>query len=196
MLDDGGAAWRIAVNVQSDTGSEPSCSGWSTPSPTTRSSPRLGAVPTGFTTVTRERRPRARLRARPAVRLDKGRALPASGAAAADDLQDLLSSTSTQCKAVGGEVYAFGAKFDRNLHKPIDAEFGNTDGLHGIHDIHMNQGNLGSHAGDNGALPGRWAHARPTRTGSSGCFLGFQTQRVPTDDTGATHPRRRHRWPT
>ena len=84
-----------------------------------------------------------------------GRALPPSGSASADDLQDLLTLYLDQCKAAEGELYAFGAKFDRNLHKPIDAEFGNTDGLHGVHDIHMNQGNVGAHAADNGAIPRR-----------------------------------------
>ena len=81
-----------------------------------------------------------------------GRSLPPSGSASSDDLQDLLSLYLDQCKAAGGEIYAFGAKFDRNLHKPIDTEFGNIDGLHGIHDIHMNQGNVGQHAGDNGVF--------------------------------------------
>ena len=38
-----------------------------------------------------------------------------------------------------------GERFDRNLHKPIDVDFGNTDGLHGVHDIHLNQGNTGPH---------------------------------------------------
>ena len=78
-----------------------------------------------------------------------GRVLPPSGHANSDDLQDLLSLYLDQCKAAGGELFAFGAKFDQNLHKPIDTEFGNLDGLHGIHDIHMNQGNVGQHAGDN-----------------------------------------------
>ena len=50
------------------------------------------------------------------------------------------------CKDAGGELYAFGVRFDRNLHKPIDVDFGNTDGLHGVHDIHLNQGNAGPHA--------------------------------------------------
>jgi hypothetical protein len=43
-------------------------------------------------------------------------------------------------------------KFDSNRHLPIDAEFGNTDGLHGVHDIHMMQGNVGEHAADNSAF--------------------------------------------
>ena len=93
-----------------------------------------------------------------------GRVLPPSGSASSDDLQDLLSLYLDQCKTAGGEIYAFGAKFDQNLHKPIDTEFGNTDGLHGIHDIHMNQGNVGAHAGDNGVVS-RWrAHPRVPRS--------------------------------
>ena len=112
-----------------------------------------------------------------------GRLLPPSGSASSDDLQDLLSLYLDQCKDAGGEIYAFGAKFDQNLHKPIDIEFGNTDGLHGIHDIHMNQGNVGAHAGDNGAFhDGGLILAFPDRY--LGLFLGFQTQRIPTDAAG------------
>ncbi|MDT0270974.1 DUF2278 family protein, partial [Streptomyces sp. DSM 44915] len=93
----------------------------------------------------------------------------------------------TQCSAAGGELYAFGAKFDRNLHKPIDAEFGNTDGLHGVHDIHMNQGNVGAHSGDNGAFhDGGLLLAFPDRV--VGILLAFQTQQVPTDVVGDAAP--------
>ena len=81
-----------------------------------------------------------------------GRVLPPSGTASADDLQDLLSLYLQQCKTAGGEIFAYGAKFTENQHKPIDTEFGNTGGLHGIHDIHMNQGNRDAHAADNGAF--------------------------------------------
>ena len=112
-----------------------------------------------------------------------GTALPASGNASADDLQDLLALHLQQCKDAGGEVFAFGVRFDRNLHKPIDADFGNTDGLHGVHDIHLNQGNTGAHAGDNGApQDGGLILALPDRY--VGLFLAFQTQRVPTDASG------------
>ena len=116
-----------------------------------------------------------------------GRALPPSGHANADDLQDLLILYREQCKAGGGELYAFGAKFDRNLHKPIDAEFGNTDGLHGIHGIHLNQANAGAHAEDNGTLhDGGLLLSFPDRV--LGLFLAFQTQRIPTDTAGAVAP--------
>ena len=113
--------------------------------------------------------------------------LPPSGNASSDDLQDLLSLYLDQCKNAGGELYAFGAKFDQNLHKPIDIEFGNIDGLHGIHDIHLNQGNVGPHAGDNGVFhDGGLILAFPDRY--LGLFLGFQTQRIPTDAAGNAAP--------
>ncbi len=182
VLDDHGEAWRIAVNVQSDTGSavvfwlvDPLLA-----HPILAS---LASLPTGFTTVTRNADHALDFVRAPLFDWTKGRALPPSGEAAADDLQDLLSLYLDQCKAVGGEIYAFGAKFDRNLHKPIDAEFGNLDGLHGIHDIHLNQGNLGSHAADNGTYQdGGLLLTHPDRV--IGLLLGFQTQRVPTDDGG------------
>jgi uncharacterized protein YukJ len=120
----------------------------------------------------------------PLFDLALGRVLPPSGAASADDLQDLLSLYLDQCRAANGEIFAFGAKFTQNLHKPIDAEFGNTDGLHGIHDIHMNQGNLGSHAHDNGVFhDGGLILSFAGR--HVGIFLAFQTQRVPTDTAGS-----------
>src|SRR5262249_3813240 len=81
----------------------------------------------------------------------------------------------------------FGAKFDQNLHKPIDTEFGNVDGLHGVHDIHLNQGNVGSHAGDNGTFhDGGLILGFPDRY--LGLFLGFQTQRIPTAAKGNAAP--------
>ena len=116
-----------------------------------------------------------------------GRLLPPSGTANADDLQDLLSLYLEQCKAAGGELYAFGMRFDSNRHLPIDAEFGNTDGLHGVHDIHMMQGNTGDHAPENGAFhDGGLLLAFPNRI--VGIFLAFQTQRIPTDGHGKPTP--------
>jgi uncharacterized protein YukJ len=182
ILDDSGAAWRIAVNVQSDTGSEVAF--WLV-DPLT-SHPILASVagtPSGFTTAAHGPDHALDYVRAPLFDWTKGRALPATGQAAADDLQDLLALYLAQCQAVGGEVLAFGAKFDSNLHKPIDRDFGNLDGLHGIHDIHLNQGNVGAHAADNGAYQdGGLLLVHPDRV--IGLFLGFQTQRVPTDETG------------
>jgi uncharacterized protein YukJ len=151
ILENGGQPWRIAVNVQSDTGSNVAF--WVVDP--LAGEPVLAALPglaSGFTTAAPNADHALDFVKAPLFDFSLGRALPPTGQASADDLQDLLSLYLDQCKAAGGEVYAFGAKFDRNLHKPIDAEFGNLDGLHGIHDIHMNQGNVGQHAGDNGVF--------------------------------------------
>jgi len=182
ILDSNGQPWRIAVNVQSDSGSNVAF--WVV-DPLV-SHPLLASLPakaSGFSTVARKADEALDYVKAPLFEWTRGRLLPPSGNASSDDLQDLLSLYLDQCKNASGEVYAFGAKFDQNLHKPIDAEFGNTDGLHGIHDIHMNQGNVGSHAGDNGAFhDGGLILAFPDRY--LGLFLAFQTQRIPTDTAG------------
>jgi uncharacterized protein YukJ len=185
-LDRTGQPWRIAVNVQSDTGSQVVY--WLVDP--LLAHPVLGglpALPTGFSTAAPSTATALDYVRSPLFRWEAGIALPASGSDSADDLQDLLALHLQQCRTAGGEVFAFGVKFDRNLHKPIDAQFGNTDGLHGIHDIHLNQGNTGRHAADNGALhDGGLILAHPDRY--VGLFLAFQTQQVPTTDTGAPAP--------
>ena len=186
VLEDGGQPWRIAVNVQSDTGSNVAF--WVVDpligEPILASLPNLAS---GFTTAASNADHALDYVKAPLFDFPLGRVLPPTGQANADDLQDLLSLYLDQCKAAGGELYAFGAKFDQNLHKPIDAEFGNLDGLHGIHDIHMNQGNVGQHAGDNAVFhDGGLILKFPDRF--LGLFLGFQTQRVPTDTAGNAAP--------
>ena len=186
VLEDGGQPWRIAVNVQSDTGSHVAF--WVVDP--LAGHPLLASLPgrqSGFNTVAGNADNALDYVKAPLFDWAHGRALPPSGSASADDLQDLLSLYLDQCKTAGGEIYAFGAKFDQNLHKPIDTEFGNLDGLHGIHDIHLNQGNVGSHAGDNGVFhDGGLILAFPDRY--LGLFLGFQTQRIPTDTAGNAAP--------
>ena len=186
VLDDGGQPWRIAVNVQSDSGSNVAF--WVVDP--LMGEPVLASLPglaSGFTTAAPNADHALDYVKAPLFDFSLGRILPPTGQASADDLQDLLSLYLDQCKAAGGEVYAFGAKFDQNLHKPIDVEFGNTDGLHGVHDIHMNQGNVGQHAGDNAAFhDGGIILKFPDRF--LGLFLGFQTQQVPTDAAGKAAP--------
>jgi uncharacterized protein YukJ len=186
ILENGGQPWRIAVNVQSNTGSDVAF--WVVDPlvghPLLAS---LSVQPSGFRVVAPNVDHALDYVKAPLFDWTLGRVLPPSGNASSDDLQDLLSLYLDQCKNAGGEVYAFGAKFDQNLHKPIDAEFGNTDGLHGIHDIHLNQGNVGAHAGDNGVFhDGGLVLAFPDRY--LGLFLGFQTQRIPTDAAGNAAP--------
>lgn len=186
VLEDGGQPWRIAVNVQSDTGSNVAF--WVVDP--LIGEPVLASLPglvSGFSPAALNADHALDFVKAPLFDFTLGRVLPPTGHANSDDLQDLLSLYLDQCKAAGGEVYAFGARFDQNLHKPIDAEFGNLDGLHGIHDIHMNQGNVGQHAGDNAVFhDGGIILAFPDRF--LGLFLGFQTQRVPTDNAGNAAP--------
>ena len=186
VLEDSGQPWRIAVNVQSNTGSHVAF--WVVDPLVGH--PVLASLPgrsQGFTTLAANAGQALDYVKAPLFDFALGRVLPPTGAASADDLQDLLSLFLEQCKAAGGEIFAFGAKFEQNLHKPIDIEFGNTDGLHGIHDIHMNQGNVGDHAGDNGVFhDGGLILAFPDRF--MGLFLAFQSQRVPTDAAGAAAP--------
>ena len=186
VLEDGGQPWRIAVNVQSDTGSHVAF--WVV-DPLV-GEPLLASLPgvaSGFSPAAPNADHALDFVKAPLFDFTLGRVLPPSGQANSDDLQDLLSLYLDQCKAAGGELYAFGAKFEQNLHKPIDAEFGNLDGLHGIHDIHMNQGNVGQHAGDNAVFhDGGIILKFPDRF--LGLFLGFQTQRIPTDAAGNAAP--------
>src|SRR4029078_7011320 len=177
-VDTSGQPWRIAVNVQSDSGS--AVAFWVVAP--LAGHPLLTSLPaaaSGYSVVARNADHALDYVNAPLVPWTDGRSLPPSGSASSDDLQDLLSLYLNQCRAAGGEIYAFGAKFTSNLHKPIDAEFGNNDGLHGIHDIHMNQGNVGQHSGDNGVFQdGALILKFPDRY--LGLFLGFQTQRIPT----------------
>lgn len=183
VLDETGQPWRIAVNVQSADHSDVVY--WVVdPVIGHRIPGGLDALATGFTDEPADAGHALDYTKAPLFDLALGRVLPPSGTASADDLQDLLSLYLEQCKTAGGEIFAFGAKFTENLHKDIDTEFGNADGLHGIHDIHMNQGNKGAHADDNGAFhDGGLILSFSGR--QVGVFLAFQTQRVPTDPEGA-----------
>ena len=186
VLEDSGQPWRIAVNVQSSSGSHVAF--WVVDPLVGH--PVLASLPgrsQGFTQLAANAGQALDYVKAPLFDFALGRALPPTGAASADDLQDLLVLFLEQCKTAGGEILAFGAKFEQNLHKPIDIEFGNTDGLHGIHDIHMNQGNVGQHAGDNGIFhDGGLILAFPDRL--MGLFLAFQSQRVSTDAAGDAAP--------
>jgi len=186
VLEDSGQPWRIAVNVQSNTGSHVAF--WVVDPLVGH--PVLASLPgrsQGFTPVAANTSQALDYVKAPLFDFALGRALPPTGAASADDLQDLLVLFLEQCKTAGGEILAFGAKFEQNLHKPIDIEFGNTDGLHGMHDIHMNQGNVGQHAGDNGVFhDGGLILVFPDRL--MGLFLAFQSQRVSTDAAGNAVP--------
>jgi len=66
-----------------------------------------------------------------------------------NDLKDRLEAAVVQAMGqTGAQLYAFGAAWGPELDRPDDY-FHFTPGR-GIHDIHMNQGNSGKYAADNG----------------------------------------------
>ena len=111
VLEDSGQPWRIAVNVQSNTGSHVAF--WVVDPLVGH--PVLASLPgrsQGFTTLAANAGQALDYVKAPLFDVALGRVLPPTGAASADDLQDLLSLFLEQCKAAGGEIFAFGAKFD------------------------------------------------------------------------------------
>ncbi len=184
----GDTAWRVSVNVESEDGSEVIY--WVV-NPITNH-PILNAIaglPGGFSAVRRDAAHALDFVKAPLFDFAAGLVLPSSGSANADDLQDMLVMHLYQLKSAGGDLIAFGARFGRNRHRPIDREFGNRSGRNGIHDVHLNQGNRrgSGHAGDNGPFhDGGLLLAFPDRT--VGLFLAFQSQAVPTDSNGDPAP--------
>lgn len=85
-------------------------------------------------------------------------------------------------------IYAFGERWGPEDNKK-DKYFGFLPG-NGIHDIHMNQGNVGQFVGDDGVWQdgGLIIHNPATNTWT-GIFMAFQSQAWHTDDvTGHTIP--------
>jgi uncharacterized protein YukJ len=110
--------------------------------------------------------------------------LPATADGANNDLNDIFDVWVEKALATEGAlVYAFGSKWAPE--KTPDAYFDFTPGQ-GIHDIHMNQGNTGSFAKDNGVYTdgGLFIHF-PDEDRWVAMFLKFQSQVVHTDDGSA-----------
>jgi uncharacterized protein YukJ len=106
-----------------------------------------------------------------------------SGPGENDDLQDRLMTDLQSLKSQNGDIFVFGDKFPKDgaafVPRPIDREFGTTQG---VHNIHMNQGNpSGRFQSDNGVFQdGGLILKFPNRY--VGLFLRFQTQWLPTND--------------
>ena len=147
----------------------------------------LDTLATGFTPQPPDSRHALDYVKAPLFDLALGRVLPPSGAASADDLQDLLSLYLDQCKAAGGEIFAFGAKFAQNLHK-TDRRRVRQHRRAARHPRHPHEsGQPRRPRGRQRRLPRRRAHPRFADR-HVGLFLAFQTQRVPTDATGFPAP--------
>lgn len=173
--------YRIAVNVQSDDGSEvyfvvysnfvhPICDD-------------MNAAPRGLTAVPSKPGGLALdfIRGNLLVPSDM-RQLPMSAAGADNDLNEKIGQFAQRALAdQEAEVYAFGATWGPETKQ--DQYFHFTPGA-GIHDIHMNQGNPPhSHDQDNGPWQdgGLFFHF-PSQNQWAAIFLKFATQAWHTDD--------------
>lgn len=110
--------------------------------------------------------------------------LPATGNGSGNDLNDIFDVWIEKAIATNGAlIYAFGSKWAPE--QTPDAYFDFTPGQ-GIHDIHMNQGNTGSFARDNGVYTdgGLFIHF-PDETRWVAMFLKFQSQVVHTSEDRA-----------
>ena len=110
--------------------------------------------------------------------------LPATANGSNNDLNDIFNVWVEKALATTGTlVYAFGSKWAPE--KAPDDYFDFTPGQ-GIHDIHMNQGNTGSFAKDNGVYTdgGLFIHF-PDEDRWIAMFLKFQSQVVHTSDGDA-----------
>ena len=117
--------------------------------------------------------------------IQRMRIVPAVTSGANNDLNDIFSVyVDKAINTPGALIYAFGSKWGPETKK--DDYFDFTPG-NGIHDIHMNQGNKGSHAGDNGVYQdGALFIHYPGEDRWVAMFLKFQSQEIHTDDTDAT----------
>jgi uncharacterized protein YukJ len=102
-----------------------------------------------------------------------------------DNLNTFIGQVISQsAQTQNSEVYVFGQFFqDRGYQRTRDARRGLP--AHGIHDIHMNQGNFGHFAQDNGVYQdgGMFIHF-PTQNQWTAIFLAFQSQAFTTDENG------------
>ena len=109
--------------------------------------------------------------------------VPPDAPGADNNLKDLLEAAVVKAMELDGSViYAFGAKWGPEKGKP-DKYFKFSPG-NGIHDIHMNQGNGGKYAKDNGVFQdGGLIIAYPGNKWRA-FFFAFQSQTFNTDAAG------------
>lgn len=100
--------------------------------------------------------------------LDEVIALPHDAPGQEDDLQDVVLSLCRSAQLASADVFVFGEPFPN-----------------GIHDIHMNQGNSGRFASDNGVFQdGGLLFRFPATSQWTALFLAFQSQAINTDERG------------
>ncbi|MEZ4670903.1 MAG: DUF2278 family protein [Anaerolineae bacterium] len=114
--------------------------------------------------------------------LPQMRTLPFNVPGPDNDLNELIDAQIQRAiQDPNAVIYAFGERWGPEANKP-DKVFKFNPG-NGIHDIHMNQGNDKSHAGDDGVWQdGGLVIHFPTANRWIAVFLKFQSQAIHTDD--------------
>jgi uncharacterized protein YukJ len=97
-----------------------------------------------------------------------------------DGISDMLTTELINVmRAPDARLFVFGSRFDDG------ARFSSFDLDTGIHDIHMNQGSRGNHAGSNGVFQdGALLSFFPSEKRWSAVFLKFASQAIKTDSSG------------
>ena len=97
-----------------------------------------------------------------------------------EGISDMLTTVLVNVmRASDARLFIFGSRFDNG------EKFSIFDLPTGIHDIHMNQGSRGGHAGSNGIFQdGALLAFFPSEQRWSAVFLKFSSQALKTDDSG------------
>ncbi|KAM0820237.1 hypothetical protein AB5N19_06056 [Seiridium cardinale] len=104
----------------------------------------------------------------------QGRILPYEKSGANNDILDFLNPILNAAVSEKADMYLYGSQYDEG---------------DGIHDIHMNQGDVGSFASENGVYQDggiifNFKSGSGDLSGWQGVFLAFATQAIQTDSKG------------
>ncbi|MDD9150641.1 YukJ family protein [Sporolactobacillus sp. CQH2019] len=184
LIKDGeGTEYRVAVNIKSQT--DPSkVLYFATNDFRAEETARLSALESGFTSI-RQNHPDIGLDFIRGNLFDPGQMipLPADAGGSDNDLNEKIQDYIKEAMDKRAIIYAFGDRWGPELNQ-TDPYFGFSPG-NGIHDIHMNQGNVEKYKKDDGTWQDgglliyfereqRWA----------AIFLAFQSQSWCTDQDG------------
>jgi uncharacterized protein YukJ len=189
LLRAAGVMNRIAVNVRSSAPNSPSTVLFqsTTALPATFTT-ALQALPAGYRKLPHKSGGLAIDYVRSGIVKPKlMRPVPPDAPGVDNDLKDLLETTALKAMTQpGSALYAFGAQWGPEKGKP-DQYFKFIPG-NGIHDIHMNQGNSGHYAADNGAWQDGALVIEYPGNKWRAFFFAFQSQSFRTDGKGNPAP--------
>jgi uncharacterized protein YukJ len=180
LVTAGSTMFRIAVNVRSSL-TPPDLLFQTITSLPDSLPPQLTALKTGFTKLASKPGGVAQDFVRAGVvKVDKFTVVPGDIPGADNDLKDTMEGAVVAgIDQEGSVIYAFGARFGPENTK--DKYFKFLPG-NGMHDIHMNQGNDRSHAGDDGVFQDGCLIFEYPGPKYRAFFMAFQSQSFETDD--------------